>query len=160
MSSEWPIVELGECVELLTGFPFKSADYIEASDGIRLLRGDNIGQGSLRWNGVKKWPTDNRAHVSEYELCKSDIVLAMDRPWIPAGLKFARVRESDLPALLVQRVARIRPTERLRADYLNYVVASREFVEYIQNVTTGTAVPHISATQIKRYKRFQISFSS
>lgn len=151
MSSEWDTVQLGDCVELTTGFPFKSTEYIEAPEAIRLLRGDNIGQGILRWDGVKKWPQNKTHGLKGYELRAMDVVLAMDRPWIPAGLKFGRARESDLPALLVQRVARLRPTTRIRADYLYSVIASRAFSEYIQNVTTGTAVPHISAKQIRDF---------
>jgi type I restriction enzyme S subunit len=152
MSSKWPTVQLGDCTELVTGFPFKSAQYSESPDAIRLLRGDNIGQGILRWDGVKRWQCQASQELSGYQLRELDIVLAMDRPWIPAGLKFARVRKSDLPSLLVQRVARMRPLDCIRADYLNCVIASSEFTEYIQNVTTGTAVPHISAKQIREFK--------
>ncbi len=152
MSSEWPIVPLGDCVELLTGYPFKSADYSDEAGSVRLLRGDNIGQGQLRWDNVKRWPPEKLGGLDGYKLSELDVVLAMDRPWIPAGLKFAKIRMADLPALLVQRVARLRPNRSTTANYLHYVLASKEFSEYIQNVTTGTAVPHISAKQIRDYK--------
>jgi type I restriction enzyme S subunit len=90
--------------------------------------------------------------LRDYLLQEGDVVLAMDRPWIPAGLKFAKVRAGDQPALLVQRVARLRPKPGLTANFLHYVIASPDFTQYIQNVTTGTAVPHISASQIREYK--------
>jgi len=92
---------------------------------VRLLRGDNIGQGQLRWDGVKRWPTELCADLINYKLREIDVVLAMDRPWIPAGLKFSKVRKADLPALLVQRVACLRPQESITADFLYYVVATR-----------------------------------
>lgn len=76
----------------------------------------------------------------------------MDRPWITAGLKFAKVRDNDLPALLVQRVARLRPKSVIDVDYLHSVLSSPDFTRHIQNVTTGTAVPHISGKQIQVYK--------
>lgn len=152
MSSEWRSVQLGECAELDTGFPFKSAHYVESLDAVRLLRGDNIGQGQLSWDGVKGWLRKDGDALTTFELRENDLVLAMDRPWITAGLKFARVRKSDLPALLVQRVARLRPKSGVDMDYLHYVVASPAFTQHIQNVTTGTAVPHISARQIREYK--------
>ena len=152
MSSEWRAVALGECIEFDTGFPFKSAEYVEAPDAVRLLRGDNIGQGQVRWGGAKRWLRKDAGSLANYELRENDLVLAMDRPWITAGLKFARVRKNDLPALLVQRVARLRPGVGVDADYLHAVVASPEFTSHIQNVTTGTAVPHISGRQIQEYK--------
>ncbi|MDP9902141.1 restriction endonuclease subunit S [Variovorax ginsengisoli] len=145
------MVSLGSHVQLLTGFPFKSADYTEAPDGVRLLRGDNIGQGFVRWDGAKRLPVEKAIGASVYNLLEGDVLLAMDRPWIPAGLKFARVQHADLPSLLVQRVACLRPKDGLRADYLAAVIASPEFSDYIQNVTTGTAVPHISAKQIGQF---------
>ena len=152
MNSEWPSVRLGEHAELLTGFPFKSADYVATDHAVRLLRGDNIGQGRLRWEDAKRWPVERCDGLRDYLLQEGDVVLAMDRPWIPAGLKFAKVRAGDHPALLVQRVARLRPKLGLTANFLHYVVASHDFTQYIQNVTTGTAVPHISASQIREYK--------
>lgn len=152
MSSKWKTVSLGDCVNLTTGYPFKSSGYTDSVNAVRLLRGDNIGQGILRWNGAKKWPNNDSIHnLKDYELSDGDVVLAMDRPWIPAGLKFGRVRKIDLPALLVQRVARLRPSNGITADYLFSILSSREFSEYIQNVSTGTAVPHISAAQIRSY---------
>ena len=152
MSSEWGQVRLGDCIELTTGFPFKSADYIDSDEGIRLLRGDNIVQGLMRWDGVKRWPNTNTQGIEPYFLSEGDIVLAMDRPWISAGLKFSSIRKSDLPALLVQRVARIRPLLGIDSRFLHCVIASSDFSKYIQNVTTGTAVPHISAKQICDYR--------
>ena len=152
MSSEWPTVSLGDCIELDTGFPFKSVEYSDSEDAVRLLRGDNIGQGQLRWDGVKRWTRKEGDALGAYELRKNDLVLAMDRPWIAAGLKFAKVRDNDLPALLVQRVARLRPKSGIDVDYLHSVVSSPDFTQHIQNVTTGTAVPHISGKQIQEYK--------
>jgi len=40
--SEWKNASLGEVVDLLTGFPFKSNLYTEDATGVALLRGDNI----------------------------------------------------------------------------------------------------------------------
>lgn len=152
MSSDWNSVSLGECVEFDTGFQFKSAQYTESEAGVRLLRGDNIGQGSLRWEGAKRWIRKANDSLEVYELRQNDLVLAMDRPWIAAGLKFAKVRDNDLPALLVQRVARLRPKPHMDVDYLHSVISSPDFTLHIQNVTTGTAVPHISGRQIQDYK--------
>jgi len=76
----------------------------------------------------------------------------MDRPWIEAGLKYAAVQASDLPALLVQRVVRMRGTKALEAAFLKYVIGSRDFTNYVLAIQTGTAVPHISGGQIKSFQ--------
>ncbi|MGA9771410.1 MAG: restriction endonuclease subunit S [Blastocatellia bacterium] len=142
------IVQLSSVVDIKTGFPFKSKDYAKIDDGLRLLRGDNIVQGKLRWDDAKYWPSELAVGLDEVALEADDVVLAMDRPWIEAGLKYARMTESDLPAFLVQRVARLRAKPLLNQRFLFYVIGSREFTQYILAVQTGTAVPHISAKQI------------
>ncbi len=139
MAGEWAAAKLGDVADLLTGFPFKSDRYIEDETAPRLLRGDNVGQGTLRWDGAKRWPKDAVNDVAE------------DRPWIDAGLKYASVQAADLPSLLVQRVARLRGKEGLDTRFLKYVIGSRAFTDYVLSVQTGTAVPHISGGQIKSF---------
>src|SRR5439155_16482602 len=112
MASDWLTVRLGDVTDVLTGFPFKSDRYVADDAAPRLLRGDNVAQGVLRWEGAKRWPRDSVDDVANYLLREGDVILAMDRPWIEAGLKYASVRRSDLPSLLVQRVARFRGTDR------------------------------------------------
>jgi type I restriction enzyme, S subunit len=124
---KWKQTSLGEQVDLLTGFPFKSADYTEDIDGIPLVRGDNVVQGMFRWDDVKRWSRDQTENISEYFLKQGDVVLAMDRPWIEAGLKYARVSEHDIPCLLVQRVSRLRAKTTLDQEFLRYVIGSPEF---------------------------------
>lgn len=147
---ERPMVTLGAYVDILTGFPFTSRHY--ADNGIRLLRGDNVGQGRLRWEGAKSWPSASVADVSQYYLGPGDVVLAMDRPWIEAGLKFAPVRPTDLPCLLVQRVARLRAKHGLDQAFLQFLIGSSAFVNHVLAVQTGSAVPHISAAQIREFE--------
>jgi type I restriction enzyme, S subunit len=148
----WPIARLGDKVDLLTGYPFKSQLYVENTEGIKLLRGDNIAQGTLRWDGVKRWPSEILDGLSQYELKADDVILAMDRPWIEAGLKYAAVSGDDLPALLVQRVARLRGRNGLDTRFLRYVIGSPQFTNHVLAVQTGTAVPHISGKQIKSFE--------
>ena len=151
MADEWEETTLGVEVDFLTGFPFKSERYTDSSDSIPLVRGDNIVQGAMRWDRVKKWPLSERGEYELYELRDGDVVLAMDRPWIEAGLKYAAISKHDLPCLLVQRTARLRGGPKLDTRFLRYLVGSREFTQHIHAITTGTAVPHISGKQIKDF---------
>lgn len=152
MGDKWVETSIGDVTELLTGFPFKSELYTDAADGIRLVRGDNVVQGKFRWDGVKRWlPTEARG-LEAYFLNVDDVILAMDRTWVEAGLKYASVSLNDLPCLLVQRVARLRAKNGINQRYLKYVIASPQFTSYILGIQMGTAVPHISPGQIKGFK--------
>ncbi|CAK8719680.1 Type I restriction enzyme, S subunit [Candidatus Electrothrix aarhusensis] len=153
MGGEWPLVNLGDLIEVTTGFPFKSSQYSTNNKGFKLLRGDNVVQGTFRWENVKLWPkTELTDKHNAYWLQENDVILAMDRPWIEAGLKTSQIKKYDIPCLLVQRVASLRATEGLDQNYLRYVISSYWFVEYVKSVQTGTAVPHISPTQIKSFE--------
>jgi type I restriction enzyme S subunit len=144
----WPEVELGSCCEVFSGHPFKSAQFTEDPDDVALVKGENVGQGEILWEISKRWPREDAEELVRYRLEPDDIVLAMDRPWVPAGLKFARIRASDPEALLVQRVARLRAIAGLDQNFLYCVIGSPEFVAYVKNVGRGVGVPHISGKQI------------
>ena len=151
MSCNWPVTTLGEFASLFTGFPFKSNHFSEI-EGTKLLRGDNVAQGTLRWENVKLWENDNVIEKhSNYLLKKGDVILAMDRPWIEAGLKFSQIEIDDLPCYLVQRVACLRAKDD-EQNFLKFIIGSRPFTEYIKRVQTGTAVPHISGKQILAFE--------
>jgi type I restriction enzyme S subunit len=142
---------LDEIAELQVGFAFKSAGFSGGDQDVRLLRGDNIGQGVLRWENAVRWSADD-AVDERYAMQAGDLVIAMDRPWIGAGLKFASVTERDLPAWLVQRVARLRAKPGVDQRYLHYLFASRDFTSHILAVQTGTAIPHVSGPQILSFQ--------
>ena len=156
----WGETTLGAEVDLATGFAFKSNGYTKAVDGIRLLRGDNIGQNALRWDDVKRWPSSDVCSYEGYRLQKDDVVLAMDRTWIKAGLKYAVVSKSDLPSLLVQRVARLRCRSELDPRFLSYIVGSGDFANYVLGIQTGLSVPHVSGKQIADFKFARPDFST
>ena len=119
---EWPRTTLGTVADLLVGFAFKSAQFTDNPEDVRLLRGVNVGQGTLDWSRCTYWPS-TEADGSRYRLRAGDVVLAMDRPWIDAGLKRSRIRERDLPALLVQRVMRLRGTPKARTSFVHHLIA-------------------------------------
>jgi type I restriction enzyme S subunit len=82
---------------------------------------------------------------------EGDVVLAMDRPWVKAGLKHAAISADDLPCLLVQRTARLRGGENLDNRFLKRLIGSAAFTSHILGVQTGIGVPHISGQQIKDF---------
>ncbi len=147
------MTRISDVVDMTFGFAFKSAEFSDESSDVRLLRGDNIAQGRLRWGGAKRFPLTRVGEVERYRLVPGDVVIAMDRPWIEAGLKYSVVREEDVPSLLVQRVARLRTkSDLLDQRFLGAVIGSAAFTNYVVGVQTGSAVPHISGGQIGEFE--------
>ncbi|MEW6168113.1 MAG: restriction endonuclease subunit S [Pseudomonadota bacterium] len=147
----WEVARLGRLIELVTGFPFKSDGFTQDAKDIRLLRGVNISPGKIRWTDVVRWPLSERGKYSAFELQIGDIVLGMDRPLIQSGTRVATVTEPDVPALLLQRVARIRPRDELQSEFLMLLLAGKSFADYLTPIFTGISVPHLSPEQIKSF---------
>ena len=143
---------IGPHVDLLSGFAFKSKGYSDNDEDIRLIRGDNIVQGKFRWNGVKRWPMAEREQYKRYELALDDVLIAMDRTWVSAGIKFSVVDEEALPCLLVQRVARLRTKPSILPRFLAYCIGSKLFERYVLDIQTGLGVPHVSGKQIEAFE--------
>lgn len=146
---EWKEVRLGDVCEIITGFPFPGKKY--SKEGIRVVRGDNVTIGNLRWDTEKdkRWnePFDKTEY---YSLQANDIVIGMDGSRV--GKNKARIKEEDLPLLLAQRVACVRHNELAEQDYLYYNIFSKKFIDYVNSIHTGSAIPHISQKQIEDYK--------
>lgn len=143
-------VALGDVARVDSGPAFRSAMFRGPGEGVRLVRGDNIEPGGLRWTRTKTWPQSELAGYEHLFLGPDDLILGMDRPVISSGLKLARVRPTDLPALLVQRVARIRPVS-IERDYLYHWLSSPEFARHLQGHATGTQLPHVTLKSIRAY---------
>lgn len=146
--AQWKRTTLGAETNLFVGFAFKSKGYTSSGESVRLLRGDNIIQGRLRWEDAKRWPLNDTADYERYWLREGDVVLAMDRPWVKTGLKHAMISTDDLPSLLVQRTACLRAKPGINNRFLLYVIGSDDFVTHILGNQTGIGVPHISGQQI------------
>jgi type I restriction enzyme, S subunit len=148
----WQNATLGCHIDLLAGFAFKSQLFTDNEQDIPLVKGENLHQGYIDWDKAKRWNGNELSQYQRFQLNEGDVVLAMDRPWIEAGLKYAWIKKNDPKALLVQRVARLRGCEGLSTDYLRYIIGSPQFTDYIKPIVTGVNVPHISGQQIKDFR--------
>ncbi|EFG1982826.1 restriction endonuclease subunit S [Escherichia marmotae] len=142
--------KLNSFVSIDIGNAFKSSEF--SDEGVPLLRGQNIEPGALRWDDTKKFPIDKLQKYSHLFINEGDIILAMDRPIISSGLKIAKAKKSDLPCVLVQRVARFKDFENLIPDYLYLLLNDVSFINYIQPNQTGSDIPHISGKQILNFE--------
>ena len=150
--AHWEVTHLGRLITLTVGFPFKSEGFTRSDNDTRLLRGVNIAPGRIRWGDVVRWPLDDVPLFSEYRLQAGDIVLGMDRPIVGDGIRVAVLAQSDVPSLLLQRVARLRPSRRLLRDFAFRLLSGRSFSDYLAPIFTGISVPHVSPEQIKGFR--------
>lgn len=150
--AHWRVLQLGFVCDTLAGWAFPSEGFTADVEQPRLLRGVNIKPGRTDWSEVVYWDTTLSPVPAEFELRVGDLVLGMDRPFVSSGVRISPIAEDDLPALLLQRVMRMRPTERVDCGYLRYVVTTGAFFAYLEPLFTGVSVPHVSEWQVRKFK--------
>lgn len=145
---EWSYEKLNRKVDILTGYPFSSKNYTD--NGIKLLRGANIKRGYIDWeNGNTVYWGEQTDELEKYLLQENDLIIAMDGSLV--GRSYGQINRSDLPAYLLQRVARLR-SKKIDIKFLKHIVSSRIFVNYCDSIKTVTAIPHISTKDIKNFR--------
>ena len=144
-SGEWEETSLGGSTDLLTGNPFDSKKFSE--QGVFLVRGMNVKRGYLDMSVdiSEYWPTSMA--LEKFLLAEDDIVIQMDGALI--GKSYAKINNKNLPALLVQRVTRIR-SNQINSDF-TYQYIQRDFLKHISKIKTETAVPHLSLHDIRAF---------
>lgn len=145
--NEYNKYKISDAAEVITGFPFKGEKY--SSKGIRVVRGENVTIGNLRWDSIKCW-NEPFKEIEKYSLTEGDIVIGMDGSRV--GRNRAQIKKNDLPLILAQRVARLRANEDFSQDFISYVIKSTYFEQYVESIKTGTSIPHISPQQIKDFE--------
>lgn len=140
------LVKLKKVVDVITGFPFASELY--TNSGVRVVRGENITEGRLRWDTIKCWdlPFDKKEF---YSLKEDDVVIGMDGSKV--GKNKARIKKEDLPLILAQRVACLRAKKSLDQVYLFYCINNVRFEDFVFRIQTGSSIPHISKSQIEDF---------
>jgi type I restriction enzyme, S subunit len=147
----WKVGKCGFYLSILSGFAFPSAGFTQDEADAKLLRGINVGITKLKWDETVYWRRSQGDELDCYELKAGDLVVGMDRPWISDGVRVAKVKQSDLPCLLLQRVASLKTGALLNSDYLLNILSSAMFVAHFSPDTTGVSVPHISPDQIGNF---------
>jgi type I restriction enzyme S subunit len=146
MPEGWEVKPLREIADLQVGFAFKS-EWFQEHEGIRLLRGENVGYGSSEWSETRRLPWKMCPNYQEYELVAGDIIIGMDRTFTKSGFKISVLEPDDVPALLVQRVGRFIPIN-CDHQFLKVLLNSQEYHHALLAQQKGMDIPHLSKTEI------------
>ena len=145
----WGVKKIGHIADLIAGFAFPSDRFeFDPESGIPLVRGDNVTEGWLRWGEKGRYWPRSAEYDPRYLLARDDILVQMDGSKV--GKNWAIVGEGDLPALLVQRVTRIRANGAL-SKFVYSFIANEMFIRYVDRAKTDPAIPHITMKDIADY---------
>jgi type I restriction enzyme, S subunit len=139
---------IGDVCKVQSGYAFKSETFRRS--GLRLLRNANIVPGRVYWDDTVYISAEEAEKFPSYRLSAGDVLISLDRPVISSGIKVARVCESDLPALLLQRVGRfLMDRHRIDPSYLYAFLQTEFFISEVSGHEQSLGVPHISPAQVE-----------
>lgn len=145
MNGSVPTAVIGEVATVQGGYSFKSQDWRES--GIPVVKIGNVMDGYLDFGGCSYVSPEVAASAAGFHLEPGDMLIGM------TGYvgRVARVTDSDVPALLNQRVGRfqLRKPERVIPAYLYRVLRMPEIRGEFEGLATGSAQPNLSAAQIE-----------
>jgi type I restriction enzyme S subunit len=147
-------VRLKDVCEITSGYSFESSGFVSDPDGVRLVRGANVGIGHLRWTdeNTVRWPAASVPAVERWSLQAGDLVIGLNRPWIDGGLRLAEVRREDLPCLVLQRVARLRARPSVLSQFLSLMLRTPRLLWELEPDFTGVGTPYIDEHRMKRFR--------
>ncbi|MEU8558295.1 restriction endonuclease subunit S [Streptomyces anthocyanicus] len=147
-SADWGFGKVSRLCQVIPGYAFPSDGFLHTG-GTRLLRGINISVDETSWDETVSWDEDKTPTPQRFHLRGGDLVLGMDRPWISRGMRMTFISGGDLPALLLQRVACLRPkSAEVDMRYVYWSLRSSRFRQAVEGELTGVSVPHLSGDQI------------
>ncbi|WP_417197070.1 restriction endonuclease subunit S [Bizionia sp.] len=147
----WKVCKIGSIAKLQGGFAFKSAEFTDS--GIPIVKIKNVHYQNIDWSDKTFVSSSRMEEFNSYSLNKGDVLIAMTRPVIKSlnNIKTVVVKESDLPALLNQRVGRFVINGELNKNFLKYFIFTDFFKRRVLKESSSSQQPNISSTKIEKF---------
>ncbi len=144
---KWDMVKLGDVVEFIGGYAFKSnllTKIKETENFLPVIKiGNILKDGTLDVVNVQYYDATG---LYKYRILKNDILIAM------TGATVGKIAFCEYDNLLLnQRNGIIRAKSNLSQKFLKYLLFSNKFYEYCQNMAGGGAQGNIAPNQILNY---------
>jgi type I restriction enzyme S subunit len=146
--AHWQVTRLKHIAPVQGGYAYRSDAF--QSDGVPVVRMNNLKRGSLDLNEVARIPPNEC--IDGYSLSEGDLLFGMSGSLGETGSlgNYAVVRLENLPCQLNQRVGRFRVSDRVQSVFLLYFIAATPFTEPLIADSTGTAQFNISPETVGR----------
>ncbi|WP_339732243.1 restriction endonuclease subunit S [uncultured Pseudomonas sp.] len=145
---DWECVPSAYLVTYFGGNAFRSEAAV--SDGIRWLKIANVGIQRAQWEAPSFLPPAYGSKFKDYLLREGDVVMALTRPILNNQLKVAKLAQSDVPALLNQRVAKVIAGSGADLGFIYYTLQMRRFADSMSDAMAGSDPPNIGSKTLGR----------
>ena len=141
---EWECRKLGEVVEIVGGYAFKSVEF--GSGNMAIIRISNIlPNGSIGGDFVYFGEDEN---LEKFKANKNDYLIAM------SGATTGKIGQVRHEAYINQRVGLFRQNENSNNDFIGSLLQKEEFLTYLMENWGAGAQPNISIKQMENYNTY------
>lgn len=134
---------LGDYVDTLKGFAFKSSWYTSDGVGNPIIKASNFGLETIEMGGFEKLSTDEVGRFEKYKVDPDDVLIQTVGSWPnnPQSVvgKVIRCQSAVAGFLLNQNIVKLIPREKADKKYLYYLLKNSDFKSYITARARGTA---------------------
>ena len=135
----WPTVDLGNAVEILSGFAWKSAGFTDNQSGVPIIRIQNVAEKNSPADFVY-WGDD---YNEKYLIDEGDVLLSLS-----GNIKLGYWNSNR--ALLNQRIVKVTPLQIIDKGYLYYFLSGA--VNDIAALGKKAVISNVSVTDLKKIK--------
>jgi type I restriction enzyme S subunit len=154
--SRWRESKLGDYIETINGFAFKSTDFFDSElpNSLPIIKIKNVANGDVNLDGVHYHLYND--NLKKYIVGKGDILISLtgNHPELETQVVgLVSKYKLDTKALLNQRVGKIlsKITNELNDEYLYYFLKNKDTHQYLASQSSGSAnQANISKTDIEK----------
>jgi type I restriction enzyme S subunit len=145
----WETKTVQEIAKVINGYAFSSNDF-QSTNSIKSVKITNVGVKEFVEESENYLPEKFRETFKEFQVREGDIVIALTRTIISAGLKVAVIPKSYDGALINQRVAAMTPKEKLvNQEFLYFFLCSKAVEKYVLEHVNTLMQPNLSINDLK-----------
>ena len=144
----WEASQIKHLGNIVSGYAFPSTEFTENTADCRVVKIANIQTMRMDWADASYISNRYLKQLPQFRVGKGDLLFALTRPIIKAGIKAAIV-EAEWPMLLNQRNAVFHPSRKINLEWLYYIIVNPEFVAHFDTLIDKTGQqPNISPVDI------------
>lgn len=138
---DWEVKELGECVDYIKGYPFKSKDYL--TDGVRIIRISDTTYNSIKDESGIYVSNTVASKLKNWAVKEGDIIVTTvgSKPPMYDSMvgKTIYIKKKYEGALLNQNAVLFRNKSNSFQVLLNNLFKQKRYIEYIESIFRGNA---------------------
>jgi type I restriction enzyme S subunit len=148
-NGNWETKTIQEITKVVNGYAFASKDF-KPTNTVKSVKITNVGVKEFVEEADNYLPEKFKETLKDFQVREGNIVIALTRTIISAGLKVAVVPASYDGALVNQRVAALVPNEKLaNQNFLYYFLTTSGVAKYVLAHVNTLMQPNLSINDLK-----------